>query len=250
MDGASPPITPSSPDDGEGNYFACNICLDTASDPVLTLCGHLYCWPCIYQWMEARGVQASCPVCKVQLSEERILPVYGRGRTPRASDPRPHVSSPESHRSSEPWSSCAGCISSAGLGPTAAHYRNHPHASPPRPAAATSPRCASGSPPSSPTRLPSATATAFSSDELAPLAIIDGGSYNASNGFLPPNNSVLGGFHGLLALMGIHLTPLGPGSSQEVAAVAALSPEQAQQAYLSRLLLLLGSFVILCLLLI
>ena len=28
--------------------FECNICLEIASDPVITLCGHLYCWPCIY----------------------------------------------------------------------------------------------------------------------------------------------------------------------------------------------------------
>jgi len=29
--------------------FECNICLETASEPVITLCGHLFCWPCIYQ---------------------------------------------------------------------------------------------------------------------------------------------------------------------------------------------------------
>ena len=28
--------------------FECNICLDIASEPMLTTCGHLYCWPCIY----------------------------------------------------------------------------------------------------------------------------------------------------------------------------------------------------------
>ncbi|KAJ3275115.1 hypothetical protein HDV01_001254 [Terramyces sp. JEL0728] len=28
--------------------FECNICLDTASNPVVTMCGHLYCWPCFY----------------------------------------------------------------------------------------------------------------------------------------------------------------------------------------------------------
>jgi hypothetical protein len=31
------------------SLYECNICLDTASLPVVTLCGHLYCWPCLHQ---------------------------------------------------------------------------------------------------------------------------------------------------------------------------------------------------------
>lgn len=31
--------------------FECNICLDVATDPVVTQCGHLYCWPCIYKYV-------------------------------------------------------------------------------------------------------------------------------------------------------------------------------------------------------
>ncbi|KAL6553108.1 E3 ubiquitin-protein ligase rma3 [Orobanche gracilis] len=27
--------------------FECNICFELAQDPVITLCGHLYCWPCL-----------------------------------------------------------------------------------------------------------------------------------------------------------------------------------------------------------
>ena len=61
-------------------FFSCNICLDTASNPVLTRCGHLYCWPCLYRWMKARPLERLCPVCKVQLHETSIIPIYGRGR--------------------------------------------------------------------------------------------------------------------------------------------------------------------------
>ena len=31
--------------------FECNICLDVDTDPVVTQCGHLYCWPCIYKYV-------------------------------------------------------------------------------------------------------------------------------------------------------------------------------------------------------
>ncbi|KAL0305748.1 UNVERIFIED_CONTAM: E3 ubiquitin-protein ligase RMA3 [Sesamum radiatum] len=34
--------------------FDCSICLDFACDPVVTLCGHLYCWPCIYKWFDSQ----------------------------------------------------------------------------------------------------------------------------------------------------------------------------------------------------
>jgi hypothetical protein len=33
----------------EGGSFECNICLELAQDPVVTLCGHLFCWPCLYR---------------------------------------------------------------------------------------------------------------------------------------------------------------------------------------------------------
>ena len=28
--------------------FECCICLETSKDPVVTTCGHLFCWACIY----------------------------------------------------------------------------------------------------------------------------------------------------------------------------------------------------------
>ncbi|KAL7519212.1 hypothetical protein ACHAWX_003999 [Stephanocyclus meneghinianus] len=35
------------------NRFICSICLETVSnEPVVTRCGHLYCWRCLYQWLE------------------------------------------------------------------------------------------------------------------------------------------------------------------------------------------------------
>ncbi|CAI5726073.1 unnamed protein product [Peronospora destructor] len=48
--------------------------LDSTS-PVVTLCGHLYCWPCLYEWMQNHS---ECPVCKAGISEENVIPVYAR----------------------------------------------------------------------------------------------------------------------------------------------------------------------------
>ena len=52
-------------DDSATRAFECNICLDTASDAVISMCGHLFCWPCLHQWLETRPQRQICPVCKV-----------------------------------------------------------------------------------------------------------------------------------------------------------------------------------------
>lgn len=64
--------------------FDCSICLDFASDPVVTLCGHLYCWPCIYKWFDSQTASKElpqCPVCKAEISEKTMVPLYGRGQS-------------------------------------------------------------------------------------------------------------------------------------------------------------------------
>ncbi|KAJ1409711.1 Zinc finger, RING-type [Sesbania bispinosa] len=47
-----------------GKFFDCNVCLDKARDPVLTCCGHLFCWPCFYQLPYAYSDAKECPVCQ------------------------------------------------------------------------------------------------------------------------------------------------------------------------------------------
>jgi E3 ubiquitin-protein ligase RNF5 len=59
--------------------FECNICFEEATDPVVTRCGHLYCWICLSHWIE-RGAQ-DCPVCKGVVSNDNIIPLYGRGQS-------------------------------------------------------------------------------------------------------------------------------------------------------------------------
>ncbi|ORX94568.1 hypothetical protein K493DRAFT_261337 [Basidiobolus meristosporus CBS 931.73] len=87
--------TSSSPTDTSetSNEFSCNICFDAVSYPVLTLCGHLYCWPCLHQWIEAQPRNPLCPVCKAGCGEDKVIPVYGRGK--EAKDPRTDPNCPK-----------------------------------------------------------------------------------------------------------------------------------------------------------
>ncbi|MQL75672.1 hypothetical protein Taro_008046 [Colocasia esculenta] len=69
------------PEDRNANAvnFECNICLELAKDPVVTPCGHLFCWPCLYQWLHLHCNYNECPVCKGEVTESDITPIYGRG---------------------------------------------------------------------------------------------------------------------------------------------------------------------------
>jgi E3 ubiquitin-protein ligase RNF5 len=73
----APRATSSNEDDSstESQFFQCNICFDPVRQPVVTLCGHLFCWPCIYRWFEQ---SPSCPVCKAGASKDKLIPIYGR----------------------------------------------------------------------------------------------------------------------------------------------------------------------------
>ena len=48
----SQPCTPEK-ESTTASLFDCGVCLDTASEPVVTFCGHLFCWGCLYKWMQA-----------------------------------------------------------------------------------------------------------------------------------------------------------------------------------------------------
>ena len=58
--------------------FECNICYGICQEPIVTTCGHLYCWPCIYQWVNTNRTYLTCPVCKNGISENRLIPIYSK----------------------------------------------------------------------------------------------------------------------------------------------------------------------------
>ncbi|KAL6771564.1 hypothetical protein ACKKBG_A26890 [Auxenochlorella protothecoides x Auxenochlorella symbiontica] len=158
------------PDDKD--FFSCNICYETAVNPVVTLCGHLYCWPCLYRWLQVQRHSHTCPVCKAGVDESKVVPIYGRGR--EGVDPR-----------------------------TQTQPREPTKAIPSRPLGQRTP-------------------------PVVRAAAAEAQQAQHGMGLMP-------------ALFG--LQPGAGGGSEP------LTQEQQHQAFLSRLLLMLGSFVIMCLLL-
>lgn len=81
--------------------FSCNICFEAVYEPVVTACGHLYCWSCLYKWLEPgllphereglglvypstqihNASKRVCPVCKAPCSVKGIIPIYVRNNT-------------------------------------------------------------------------------------------------------------------------------------------------------------------------
>jgi len=88
--------------DTTDSRFSCNICFDEVVEPVVTKCGHLYCWPCLFQWLEP-GLRPDereslgmnpfrygpinpsrrvCPVCKSDCPLSAVVPVFVRSASP------------------------------------------------------------------------------------------------------------------------------------------------------------------------
>ncbi|MBA0558290.1 hypothetical protein Golob_015317 [Gossypium lobatum] len=61
-------------------FFDCNICLDLAQEPVVTCCGHLFCWSCLYRSLHKHSDAKECPVCKEEVTIKTLTPIYGRGK--------------------------------------------------------------------------------------------------------------------------------------------------------------------------
>lgn len=56
--------------------FDCNICMCAVEMPVVTRCGHLFCWRCLCEWSKKSSI---CPVCKALSSLATVIPIYSKG---------------------------------------------------------------------------------------------------------------------------------------------------------------------------
>lgn len=90
-------------DDGCGSsFFDCNICLDMAREPILTCCGHLFCWACFFRLPYLSTAARECPVCRGEVTDTSIVPIYGNGKSVAQTEstvpPRPQARRVESLR--------------------------------------------------------------------------------------------------------------------------------------------------------
>ncbi|KXJ95914.1 Pex12 amino terminal region-domain-containing protein [Microdochium bolleyi] len=54
----------------------CTLCLEELKDPAATGCGHVFCWPCIGDWVREKP---ECPLCRREALVQHILPLRAVG---------------------------------------------------------------------------------------------------------------------------------------------------------------------------
>ena len=63
--------------DNADNKWECKICIEEAKEAVVTKCGHLFCWACIYEWSQTRGsTTIPCPLCQAEVLINETIPLY------------------------------------------------------------------------------------------------------------------------------------------------------------------------------
>lgn len=68
-----------------GSFYDCNSCLYLARDPILTCCGHLFCWACFCKLPYVDSTAKECPVCEGEVTDSNVIPIYGNGDSTRES---------------------------------------------------------------------------------------------------------------------------------------------------------------------
>uniref|UniRef100_A0A915HFL2 RING-type E3 ubiquitin transferase n=1 Tax=Romanomermis culicivorax TaxID=13658 RepID=A0A915HFL2_ROMCU len=81
-----PKIFPKSHSEELCRQFYCLFCGNLASNPVVSFCGHLFCWPCLCKKFLTAKCQSSgcidgvsCPGCNFIIKKNDVIPMYGRG---------------------------------------------------------------------------------------------------------------------------------------------------------------------------
>lgn len=48
----------------------CILCLENRHDTCATVCGHLFCWPCLMDWLDQKE---ECPVCREPIKKSTVV---------------------------------------------------------------------------------------------------------------------------------------------------------------------------------
>ena len=99
--------------------LTCSICLDAFNDPVRTPCGHLFCRPCITEYIRSvasAGNPPTCPHDREPLAASDLVPDHETARLDRR--PRRWSSPTAARRAAAPWGAtswptAAGVVSTA-----------------------------------------------------------------------------------------------------------------------------------------
>jgi len=72
------------------NHNECPICLSNARFPVVTKCGHLFCWECIKNYVKVKRI-SECPMCKNGIKLDEVVKIFnGAPEIKGANDNRPN----------------------------------------------------------------------------------------------------------------------------------------------------------------
>lgn len=57
----------------------CPICKEELKSPVVTPCGHIFCWPCFRKYLQnEEEVVKVCPICSKPVDVDKVVPIYGQ----------------------------------------------------------------------------------------------------------------------------------------------------------------------------
>lgn len=82
----------SPPQESQASFFNCGVCRGAPFEPIATVCGHLFCWECLYSTAGLQDRQIfDCPSCNISMQIKQVTPIYVHTEIPqKRSEGIPH----------------------------------------------------------------------------------------------------------------------------------------------------------------
>lgn len=85
-------------EESASKMLECIICFASpAEDPVVTQCGHIFCWGCLKKWV-GNSQQMFCPVCKNGINMDRVISLYANSTNKHQDKPKAERIAPVENR--------------------------------------------------------------------------------------------------------------------------------------------------------